>query len=179
MARPLHTQGQGGKGMDAKRKDGFTLIEVMIVVVIITIIALIALPAFRTFAQKYRIRSYCYDVISLMNRARIRAIESRQPHTLTIDFDNEEIRVSPALPSGSSEAEAPSGVDVYAIADDLSVTNPSKMSGTTTKTIMPSGSYLTGTVPDNFKIFFTTESGVRYHVTVYALTGNLSVEGNW
>ncbi len=162
-----------------KTENGFTLIEVAITVAIITILAFIALPTFKTFTHKYRVRSFCYDVISLLNRARVGAIEKRQYYTLTIDLDNEKVSISPSLASGTSEVDAPAGVDIYSLTNDLTTTNPSKLNGVVTKTISSSGSYLTGTTPQNFTIFIASGEELKYKIRVYGLTGNVSVEGSW
>lgn len=63
-----------------KRADpGFTLIELIIVMVILLIIAAIAIPNIQQIVSNYRLDSSGHSVASLVQQARLQAVNSNQP----------------------------------------------------------------------------------------------------
>lgn len=59
-------------------RNGFTLIELMVVVAIIAIVTAVAIPAYMTWKPRNQIRSAVSQVQSDLNRAKMRAVETRR-----------------------------------------------------------------------------------------------------
>jgi prepilin-type N-terminal cleavage/methylation domain-containing protein len=66
-------------------RQGFSLIEVMIVLVIIGIMAAIAIPSYRAWFPRHQLRSAKKDVVEAMQLGKMRAIGSG--HVFYLDFD--------------------------------------------------------------------------------------------
>ena len=58
-----------------KRKDGFTLVELLVVIIILAIVALIAIPGFSRWLPNYRLRVAARDVFSNFQHARLTAVK--------------------------------------------------------------------------------------------------------
>lgn len=68
-----------------KDKNGFTLLEIMIVIAIVAIISAVAVPGYLTWIPKNRLGSASRDVLSAMQKARLRAIKENT--TVAVLFD--------------------------------------------------------------------------------------------
>lgn len=66
------------------RREGFTLIELMIVVAILSICFAIALPELRSVLNNSQIRSYADELLAGLQLARAEAIRSNAPVTITL-----------------------------------------------------------------------------------------------
>lgn len=58
------------------RKEGFTLVEIMLVISILAIIVAVVIPSLLKFYQTYKFNNYVASVGSLMKRGRLLAMES-------------------------------------------------------------------------------------------------------
>lgn len=67
------------------RRNGFTLIELMIGIVILAILTLLALPTFRDFRANTRIRNTADSIVHGVRLAQVEAIRRNENVTLEID----------------------------------------------------------------------------------------------
>ena len=58
------------------KKDGFTIIEIIIVIAVLGILVAIGVPNFLNWLPKYRLQSAARDLYSNMYRAKIGAIKA-------------------------------------------------------------------------------------------------------
>jgi prepilin-type N-terminal cleavage/methylation domain-containing protein len=63
-----------------KRESGFSIVELVIVVAIILIVAAMAAPAVNRVVDNYRLNASGHDVASLLQQARMAAVQSNQPY---------------------------------------------------------------------------------------------------
>ena len=70
-----------------KRKDGFTLVELLVVIIILAIVALIAIPGFSRWLPNYRLRVAARDVFSNFQHARLTAIKRHRTCAITFNQD--------------------------------------------------------------------------------------------
>jgi prepilin-type N-terminal cleavage/methylation domain-containing protein len=110
------------------RRNGFSLIELLITIVVIAIVIAVALPNLTSFNQTYRIRNDADRLASLVNLARMRAVGTfarvevfcgnttnqcalqSKPYSATVwaaDANHQAINLSPGVSFG-----VPSGVSV-------------------------------------------------------------------
>ncbi len=68
-----------------RNKNGFSLLEIMLVIAIITVISTVAVPGYRSWLPKYRLGSASRDILSVFQQSRIRAI--RENATAVVLFD--------------------------------------------------------------------------------------------
>jgi type IV fimbrial biogenesis protein FimT len=68
-----------------RRRNGFTLIELMIGIVILAILTLLALPTFRDFRANARIRNTADTILHGVRLAQVEAIRRNENVTLEID----------------------------------------------------------------------------------------------
>jgi prepilin-type N-terminal cleavage/methylation domain-containing protein len=83
-------------------KNGFTMIEMLIVVVIIGIIAGLAVPNFAGAIQKIRWRSTATEITKALRLARSSAITKNDQFGVNVDYDKRHIVVFKDLSSPSS-----------------------------------------------------------------------------
>jgi len=70
-----------------KRRQGFTLLETMIVIAIVTIGAIIATSTFQSWFGHYSAVDFQREFLSQINEARTRSLSSNLQHRLLIDLD--------------------------------------------------------------------------------------------
>jgi len=75
---------QGGFRM--KRRQGFTLIELMIALAIVTIVVVIAIPNLQSWFSHYGAVDFQREFLSQLNEARTRSLASNRQHRLLIDL---------------------------------------------------------------------------------------------
>lgn len=68
---------------NARRHDGFTLIELMVTIAILVIIVTFAIPAFQDLIESNRVTSQTNNLLSAFKTARSEAVNRGQPVTLT------------------------------------------------------------------------------------------------
>ncbi|NQD91971.1 prepilin-type N-terminal cleavage/methylation domain-containing protein, partial [Pseudomonas sp. CrR25] len=68
-------------------RNGFTLIELMVVIVIVAILASIGVPSFRTLIQNNNLTSQTNGLLGLLQLARSEAVTQRQQVTVCPSSD--------------------------------------------------------------------------------------------
>ena len=91
------------------RRNGFTLIEMMIVVVVMGLIMLVALPRVRSGMIKSAIRSARSDIIAMHSQARNAAVQQGKPTQVSFNGDRAVVLMEVA-PGSASWADTLSGV---------------------------------------------------------------------
>ena len=70
-----------------RRKDGFTIIELIIVIVVIGIMAAVGIPNFLNWLPKYRLQSAARDLYSNIYLAKINAIKNNTSWAIVFDVN--------------------------------------------------------------------------------------------
>jgi len=70
------------------RKDGFTLIEAIVIILVLGILAAVAIPAFSHFGPDMRLKGAVRDLKSNMELSRLRAIRQNANVVLAFDTGN-------------------------------------------------------------------------------------------
>ncbi len=81
-------------GKEQNGKAGFTLLELMVVMVIMSIFLAMAFPRLAPQLVSARIKACSSDLSAMVNLARFRAVETRQPQRLIFDLDRNLVRAS-------------------------------------------------------------------------------------
>jgi prepilin-type N-terminal cleavage/methylation domain-containing protein len=90
-----------------KRRQGFTIIETMIVIAIVAIGVIIATTNFQSWQGHYSAVDFQREFLSQVNEARTRSLSSNLQHRLLIDLDAEKV----TLQRGNSGTGSASWVD--------------------------------------------------------------------
>ncbi len=102
--------------MSARRRSGFTLIEVMAVVVVLGLMMAILLPNVGT-GRARKLEQQAVAIAGIMELARERAVVTRTPHRVLIDLPESSYQldwyVTEARAFGEEEAVANESPDVY------------------------------------------------------------------
>jgi general secretion pathway protein H len=92
-------------------KAGFTLLELIVVMVIMSIFLALAFPRLGPQLMSARINACHSDMTAMVNLARFRAVETRQPQRLIIDLDHNLIRASQGdLKTAYMQKKLPKGI---------------------------------------------------------------------
>ncbi len=79
----------------AKRKSGFTLIELMLVLALIALVAFISYPAFDAWFQGQKLSEAVDQVRTLWIKARTNAMEEGQPYRFAWEMNSGRFRAGP------------------------------------------------------------------------------------
>ena len=90
------------------KKQGFTIIEVVIVLAILGIVAGIAIPAFRDYIPRMRLRMAKDEVLATLRLARTRAFSERQTYQVIFEKPTNSYRVNP----GGASKPLPQGISI-------------------------------------------------------------------
>jgi prepilin-type N-terminal cleavage/methylation domain-containing protein len=104
-------------------RNGFTLMELMIVVLITAILSTLAIPSFLQWRQNLEVRKTTRDLVSILREARSRSIKTNLEHRVEYADTNKQYRMTQGNRSNNSTlwntvvyewTELPSGVRVNA-----------------------------------------------------------------
>lgn len=87
-----------------KSRQGFTLLELVIVCVLITISLAFSLPSFRQALVVDQLAASSRQVIALIREVRLLAAQEQQPYLIHFDLDRKKIWFQPDIP-GSEEGK--------------------------------------------------------------------------
>ena len=82
--------------MTKRHESGFSVIELVIVLAIFLIVAALGVPSIRQAVDSYRLNASARDVASLLQQARMAAVQANQPYYVTIDAVNNKVVAVPA-----------------------------------------------------------------------------------
>ena len=94
--------------MKRRGEQGVTLIEIAVVLAIVAIMALFMAPAIGEWLDNFRIRQTARDISSTLQEAKMRAISTRQQHTVTFNTGNDTYQLLP----GGGVNESSRGVNI-------------------------------------------------------------------
>ena len=85
-----------------QKQDGFTLVEVMVTIAIIGIIAAIAIPNYLSWKPRYVFRGAVSQVRADLNRAKMRALETRRQCRVVFSTNGYQLEDGNAVMNSSS-----------------------------------------------------------------------------
>jgi len=145
------------------RKDGFTILELMIVVSIIVVMSAIAVPNFTNWAPKFRLWSATDDIVKHLMLARMSAISQNRDVVVTFFKEDRKYRITHK--SGVENYYLPKGI----LFGNLPIT---------TITFNPTGQ---ADVNLTIKIYADSSKLLdnKRTITVRAITGMISSSEGW
>ena len=179
-------------------RNGFTLIELIVVIGIMGIIFGVAVPAFYHFMPMFQLRSAARVLGSACQQARLKAASttseyrvcfntSVRPYSVQIEKGNSPSGSTVWTPEGKNYWEIADSVDVSAVkvgTDPAPVINFQviRPDGTTPAVagyglvFLPNGSTIAG---NEFKAQITNAAGRQFEVLVSNTTGRVKVNDSW
>lgn len=113
----------------SRRRGGFSVIELLVTIVVFGLLAAIAMPRMRAVALAEDVRAARGALVSVYGRARVHAIQSRQPTTLWFNATSAWVTV----PVGGG------GVDTVGPRLNLTDAHGVALTSTGNVTILPTG----------------------------------------
>jgi prepilin-type N-terminal cleavage/methylation domain-containing protein len=107
-----------------RRKNGFTLVEMMIVVVLIGAVLLIGWPKVASGLAKTNLRSSRTTVANMFAKARAFAMQSNRRTSINFNGNNVVITASPRTLAGVGTVDSIGGVEKLSEAYGVSLTAP-------------------------------------------------------
>jgi len=92
--------------MTKRNESGVSVTELVIVLAIFLIVAAIGVPSIRQAVDSYRLNASARDVASLLQQARMAAVQANQPYYVTFDANNKVVAV-PASRFGAPNPSDP------------------------------------------------------------------------
>ena len=179
--------------MKPRRRNGFTLFELLIVVLIMAIFTMLGWPALNAFMGDYRLETAAEEIVNALEFAQLTAVAG-QPTQVTINAATETIDVKQFKPtanlldgSASYTAASVEGGSYAFVGNPMNkgkdytitLTGDSRFSGVDITTLsFGSPVYFNSTgTPSTGGTVTLTFSGRQKVVTLNALTGRVSVSG--
>jgi prepilin-type N-terminal cleavage/methylation domain-containing protein len=168
------------------RRDGFTILELMLVLAILVMLAAMALPAIETMYADVRVQAASDHVRGRLAMARTRAIDDGRPYRLGVKVGTGDYRIAPDSSEfwGDSNAATPSEDDTLPAPLIEEGTLPSEIvfqmvggaraeSGgwTTLVTFLPNGA-----CSDDCTIRLEREDARPIEIQIRALTGGVRAQ---
>jgi type IV fimbrial biogenesis protein FimT len=92
-----------------KKKDGFTMIELLVTIIVFGVLASIAIPGFSRWLPNYRLKGAARDVYSNLQLAKMGAVKDRGEWAVVFDTANNRYQL---VSSGADGAYGTGGDDV-------------------------------------------------------------------
>jgi len=162
-------------------RNGFTLLEIVLVMAIVIIISAVCLPTMNAMYADTRVRGAADEIRRAWAEARAHAIDTGKPYRFSVKFEKIEYRVAPdsedfwnSVPEGSTDSTAalsnslPDGIN---FTRDTKSKFPASGEWSTVVVFLPDG-----TSRADASIAVQEGNGPPLTVSVRGLTGNVSVK---
>ena len=167
------------KKFGLSNRQGFTLIEMMIVAVIIGTVASIAAPSFQQAYDRHNFKGGQQEVVSMLKKARSYAISTKDSYGVHIDSETRAVTLfeNRANPSVSSFEDGDSAISIDTLPESFQYVYADMANSAIA--FQPNGSALV-TGYSNIFLAGETENMMAYiSISVLASTGKISTYSNF
>lgn len=147
-------------------RNGFTLIEVMIVVAIIGVVMALALPNYTIWNNQYQLRRATTEVANSLTLSRMAAMNRNRMVTVTLSSSGGAVAISSVDTANASVL--PSQTMPFPVTGVTSVPLPSPLSGPVTVQFSPRGLRLIPSGSADQVVVLSNANGLQYSVLVRA-----------
>jgi general secretion pathway protein H len=165
------------------QKNGFTLLELLIVISLIGLLAGLTVPRFAGVLTTIQTKSAVKKVAAMLRHARSQAVSKQQPHTVHFDLNSGQVTLGTTTASFATAHNALTEsldstiIKTYQLPDKTTITKAVSQDGVSeteqfTITFYPAGNSSGG------EIILSGKKGHIFHVEVDFISGICQIKGN-